>query len=246
LLGEPNRRIVDKCLKYPRKKRAFVGGFGDGKTAITHSVVMGLSCTAAPGERPCGSCASCRYIFDCLKSKPFGRDRAPGGHEFALIDCTRLRAPDMKMLTDDIMVFASKPAIFVFDEFHDVDQEVQLKFLKLLEAEVACMLLFCFPYVETHLISKAILQRLSPPFIPSKPTVEEFKPLLKRIMDAEMIPLVDPEAQDQLINVCGRVPRLVLSAMEEVRDEGEGLSLAVVEMLAERLSIIGDGKEKGA
>lgn len=244
ILGEANQRAIQRAIRGAPLKRALIAAFGLGKTTFTHLILMGLYCSGPLDHRPCGDCANCRYIRQRLREHPFLRECPPEGGPFEVIDCTRLRPADMKRLVDELLVFATRPRIVVFDEFHVVPQEVQPAFLKLVEADIPVTLLFCFAEVNTGLISQALLQRLSPPLLPRRPVVEEFHPLVLRILKEEQITLVDEAAIDVLVEVCGRVPRLVLNSMEEIRDRGEGLSLTVVEDLAEGLQIIGQGKNK--
>ncbi len=244
VLGEANRRAIARTIRGSPLMRALIAAFGLGKTTFTHLILMGLYCLAEGETRPCGECANCRYIRQRVSEHPFLRDRPPVGDPFEIIDCTRLRAGDMKRLVDELLIFATRPRIVVFDEFHVVPKEIQSEFLKLTEARIPVTLLFSFAEVNTGSISQALLQRLAPPLMPRRPATEEFHPLIRRILEAEDVALVDEGAIDTLVEVCGRVPRLVLNSMQEIKIRGEGLSSAVVEDLAEGLQIIGDGKNQ--
>lgn len=244
LLGEANQRIVAKLIRHRPQKKALVTEYGGGKTAITHQVAAGFNCQADLDQRPCGGCEGCVYTYHKVRSSHSIRDRAPGGAKFWMLDTTRVGIEVIRSLSEDLTIYADPPELVVMDEFQNASEEIQQPLLKLLELKTGCTFIFCFARFNAHHLTKALLQRLSPPLTPVKPAVEEFYPLIERVLKRESIQLVDQDAPKLLVNVCGRVPRLVLKALEEVKVEEQGLSIRVVEAIAAQLSITGEGKER--
>lgn len=244
LLGVGNQRLVSKIIAYRGQKRVLAAEFGTGKTAATHQVAAGLNCRAPLPLRPCGICAQCVFTYKALGESPSVMACPPDGEKFWILDTSRAGVEVVRGLTDALTVFAGPPGLVVFDEFQNAGEDVQQQLLKLFEIKLNSTILVCLARVDAQHLTKALLQRLSPPLVPTKPTVAEFAPLIQRVLTAESIPLVDPGAPELLTNVCGRVPRLVLKALEEIKIEESGLSLRVVEAIASRLRIAGEGKER--
>jgi hypothetical protein len=236
--------MVARLIRYTGQKRALVSEFGTGKTASTHQVAAGLNCQAALEDRPCGICENCVFTYQRLAAYPSVLDRPSGGKKFWFLDTSRTEREVIQKLAEELTVYADPPGLIVLDEFQNAGEEIQQLLLKLVELKTSCTILVCFARLDAHHLTKALLQRLSPPLTPIKPTVEEFLPLIQRVLSQESIPLVDSGAPALLSKVCGRVPRLVLRVLEEVKAENEGLSCAIVESIATRLRIAGEGKER--
>jgi replication-associated recombination protein RarA len=148
----------------------------------------------------------------------------------------------MAAIREDMTLYADCPGIYVFDEFHRSSSAVQMAFLKLLETSLRCSTLFCFASANTDSVTQPLLQRLNI-FCLERPTAAEFAPLIRRISGLENIQIMEPAAPEALANACGRIPRVVLKALEMLAFDGEALSRASIAELCKRLSKIESGTE---
>lgn len=238
-----NRKIIENFLRTAPLKALLHAPFGVGKTVIAYMIVKGLFCTAEPLMRPCGDCPNCLFVGERLKEKDSVRVQVPGAGSFEVVDCTKLSVQYAMWLREEIMVYANKPIIYVLDEFDQAKPEIQNIFLKLLEIEMTCSMILCFAEINTDRVVQPLLQRVTL-LTPQKATVAELLPLVKLVTDGEGIPVVDASAPEMLVNVCARIPRVLLMALQMLAFDGEGLSLKSVQQVALKLQIINAGKEK--
>jgi len=104
-------------------------------------------------------------------------------------------------------------------------------------------LIFCFASTSTDAIAQPLLQRLHE-FVLRKPEVDELLPLVGRVIEGEKIPFQDEAVLKELINLCGRIPRVVLKALEMLAFDGKGISPKTVHGVISSLEIINNGKAK--
>lgn len=219
---------------------ALIGRFGTGKSTLAQLITQGLFCDAAQEKKPCGDCPACTFVRKHWRRE--GLHWVPGAELsrtdwFKVFDCTKTVPTQIMRLREEISVYGRVPRIFVFDEFHRATLPTQELFLQFLEDGLPCSMVFCYALENIGRVNEAIRQRLHP-FEIRRAEPAALLALVHRVAACEGLQIKDPASPEMLIDICDGIPRVILSALEMLAMEGEGLSESGVQRLASRIQLI--------
>ena len=209
-------KTISSIVQNQRQSTILFNGLnGHGKTTLAEICLQRFFCKSPEGLDACLKCEACKQVEE----------------QYHFSDILKISGERLTIGTlDHVDRFCSYvpgylPRRTIFIDDLDLAEKLTIEKLK---AAIDCYredVLFLFTVTNLGIIPLPIVQRckILPLIKPEYGPLEKF---IYHICELEGIRISEPESVHALISLSNQTPRLILNALELIKEEGGGLSIA--------------------